>query len=171
MTPEVWETLGALYKEEFLCIKSVEVLDKKKFKLTCNFPEYGFSIEKPTHVSNVQMQLAFTQAAFCAIGLAIRNLGAESPISFEYFYENRMHATYDRQSELRYKHMLKPQKDYYLIVEVKDITVRMGRAIAYLEFHKTPETFMGFEATCSLSEQPKTPGVSVEDRTNLSSAQ
>jgi len=39
MTPEIYEILGTLYEEE-ICIKDIEVLSNKTYKVKCRFPEY-----------------------------------------------------------------------------------------------------------------------------------
>lgn len=152
MTPEVFENLGALYKEEFIWVKWVEVLSERKFKFMCKFPPYEFTYEKVDHVSGVQMQLAFFQAAFCTLWLTIRNLWKESPMSFEVFYKNRKHARYAKQSALDYNVSVKVWEETYLIVEVEKIVKKMWMYIAYLKFLKTSETFMWFEAVCTLSD-------------------
>jgi hypothetical protein len=67
------------------------------------------------------MLKAIFEAAFCAVGLSIRQAGEHAILSFKTFYENRINARIAKENNKRYLKTLAPGELGYLVVEVGNI--------------------------------------------------
>ncbi|MFA5747519.1 MAG: hypothetical protein WC872_00225 [Candidatus Absconditabacterales bacterium] len=154
ITPDVWEILGSLYKTDIIYAKSVEILDKNKFKITFKFPKFEgvIDIAAIDHVSVVQMQAAINQSLYCGIGLSIRQQGIQSPISYEKFLHLRKHSLY-RHDERTFRKFLKPGENAYLILEIETIIKKGNMYSINTKFIKDKDCFMDGVVECILQEK------------------
>ncbi len=152
LTPEIREILGSLYKTESIYVKTIEIIEEGKFRISCKFPKYWLSIEEPDHVSNVQMQAAFNQALYCAIWLYIRQKWINSALSYATFLSNRMNVIY-RRDERTFSIKLKPSESSYLILQLEPILKKWNIYSITTNFLKNKECFMHWKIECLLEDK------------------
>lgn len=153
ITPEIWDIIWTLYKDDQILARKVEVLGENVFKIEFVFPEYNLWKVIPDHVSIVQMQFALVQGLFTAIGFAIKQNGIDSPISYETYILNRPNTLY-RRDERTMRRKIKFDERSYLIFKVNPI-IKKGTTIysIMIDIVKDKDTFLDGRVECVLQDQ------------------
>lgn len=153
ITPEIWEILWN-YKEELILTRKIEIIWENLFKVEFAFPVYNMVTgELPNeHVSIIQMQLAIIQWLFMAFGFAIKQKGANSPMSYETFLLNRGEALY-RRDEKTMRKKLKFNEKAYLIFKVQPFIKKWNNYCITAEMLKSKETFLDGKVECVMQDQ------------------
>lgn len=152
MTPEVWEILWTLYKEENVLVKNIEILSNEEYKIKYIFPPYELSKEVPDHVSAMQMELAIIQWAFAALWLYIKNNPDNVPFDFDKFLQIRMKAKY-RGDERTFTKEIKAGESAYLIFDDIMIQKTWTFYTATIELKWGKETFIRGKIKCILEDK------------------
>lgn len=152
MTPEVWEILWTLYREEEILVKDIEVLSKTEYKVRCVFPKYLKTKVAPDHVSMLQMTEAIMHGAFMVLWFYIKNNPDKVPFDFQKFLQNRMKAKY-LEDHRRFIKEIKSGEDAYLIFDVESIVKKQKFYIASMKLKWNKETFARGEVRCLLEDK------------------